>query len=91
MNNEQGIELGDIARDTITGFEGVVISETYWLNGCLRFAIQPQQLKDGKVIESEWFDSQQVELVQANYRTAQKKTGGPQNDPKSFVADPKGF
>lgn len=82
------VELGDIARDTITGFEGVVISTTKWLNGCVRYAIQPQQLKDGKVIEPEWFDSQQVELVRTNYREPSRPSGGPQRDPK-MTGDPK--
>jgi hypothetical protein len=34
--NEFALELGASARDTITGFEGVIVSKTKWLNGCGR-------------------------------------------------------
>jgi len=34
-----GLTLGCRARDTITGFEGVVTSITRWLNGCDRIGI----------------------------------------------------
>lgn len=56
------VTLGCVARDKITGFTGVVIADTYWLNGCRRFHIQSQTLKDSKCVE-ESFDSQQVEYV----------------------------
>lgn len=50
------MDLGDLARDSITGFEGVVIGITDWLYNCERVVIQPQKLKDGKVIGDESFD-----------------------------------
>ena len=57
------IELGDLARDTVTGFTGVVTAKTKWLNGCERLMLQSQKLKDGKPIEGETFDILQLELV----------------------------
>lgn len=56
------VTLGCIARDKLTGFTGVVVAETKWLNGCLRWLIQSQTLKDGKTVD-ESFDAQQVEYV----------------------------
>jgi hypothetical protein len=84
------IQLGDKVKDRVTGFTGIVISRTEWLNGCIRIGIQPQELKDGKSIEAEWYDAQQVEILesgaivltpQTNPEPAAKK-GGPQRDPK---------
>lgn len=75
------IKLGDTASDTITGFEGVVVARTEWLNGCIRITIQPRELKDGKPIESHTFDVQQVALVQAKPRAIEKRSGGPQPEP----------
>lgn len=30
------VELGDIAKDEVSGFQGVVVAVTNWLNGCNR-------------------------------------------------------
>lgn len=55
------IRLGDIARDTITGFEGVVVARTEWLNGCWRLTLQPKKLQEnGKPIDTETFDDKQA-------------------------------
>ena len=61
-----GVNLGDLARDRITGYEGVVVAITTWLNGCVRISIQPRKLKeDGGYPKGETFDAHQVELVSA--------------------------
>lgn len=77
------IKLRDVASDTITGFEGTVVGVTHWLNGCSRLALQPKGLHEGKVIEAEWFDSMQLELVTAKgYKPDDATaTGGPRPDP----------
>jgi hypothetical protein len=59
------IELGDVARDTITGFTGVVYADTKFLHGCRRLSLQPQELKDGRPLEGGTFDEPQLELVTA--------------------------
>lgn len=81
--NAQGIALGDTARDVVTGFEGVVVAITTWLNGCVRLALQPRALKDGKPIESQSFDVEQLELVEkCDAVMPTKKTGGPMPEPQ---------
>jgi len=43
------VDLGDLVRDPITGFEGVVSSRTEFLYGCVRCGVTSQTLdKDGK-------------------------------------------
>lgn len=64
------IELGSTARDTITGFEGIVVGRTEWLEGIARVGIQPQELHDGKVIETDWFFEGQVEVIDAKVETS---------------------
>ena len=59
------IELGSKARDTITGFKGIVVGRTEWLEGITRIGIQPQELHDGKAIEIDWFFEGQVEIIAA--------------------------
>lgn len=70
------INLGDLARDTISGFEGIVTSKTEWLNGCVRIGLSPKRLHDGKRIESEVFDIEQCELIEAAKKPAAPPSGG---------------
>ncbi len=88
----QKIQLGITARDTISGFTGVVIAICEWLNGCVRVTIQPRELKDGKPVEMQTFDVEQLEVVDAHhYREPVPNvvaTGGPKPEP-TRAADPK--
>lgn len=56
-------DLGAKVEDVVTGYKGVVIHRTEYLNGCIRYGVQTQELKDGKTIESEMFDEQQLTAV----------------------------
>lgn len=77
-------DLGDTLRDTVTKFEGVAMARTQWFNGCLRYQLQPPKLKDGKMLDQEVFDEQQLVLVKAAKKPEAKKlTGGPQKDVRS--------
>jgi hypothetical protein len=80
------LTLGDIATDTITGFKGVVIARTEWLNGCRRYKLQPKELKkDGTPKDSSTFDEQQIALSKsgntpATYRTSSISLGDTARD-----------
>src|ERR1700761_3208906 len=51
------IKLGQTATDTITGFQGIVLSRTLFLHGCCRVRIQPEGLTgDGKPKDDAVFD-----------------------------------
>jgi hypothetical protein len=85
------IQLGCTAKDKITGFTGVVTAKTQWLNGCVRVSLQPRELKDGKPIDSQTFDVEQVEVVDANHYAEpappMRAVGGPKPEP-TRNADP---
>lgn len=80
------IKLGDRIRDTISGFSGVAAAHTYFLNGCERWLIEPEHIREGKVLDSVWFDAQQVDLFIPKAEPVPAsaiRTGGPQKyDPK---------
>ena len=57
------IELGKKVEDTITGFQGITIACCEYLNGCIRYELQPLELKDGCPQKSYWYDQQQLKLV----------------------------
>ena len=59
------INLGDEARDMVTGFKGVCVARTEWLNGCARVTLQPKMGKDGKHPDAVSFDEPQLKLIKA--------------------------
>ena len=77
------IKLGDLAKDTITGYKGVVIACTEWINGCVRLTLQAQEMKDGKPVDSCTFDVEQIALVKAGVAGVKDPSGGPCPDPGS--------
>jgi len=72
------IQLGDLVRDSITGFEGIANARMEFLNKCIRFQVQPQSLHEGQPIEAHVFDEEQLIIVKAAAApTAKsKQTGG---------------
>lgn len=79
--NTTPITLGCIAKDKISGFQGVVVGVTQWLNSCIRYTICPQELKDGKPIDGHSFDDKQCEYVGPGPIEHTKETGGPAPEP----------
>ncbi len=57
------IELGDLAKDLLSGFTGVVKSISKYEHNCDVIGLQPQELRDGKPIPTEFFDAPGVEVV----------------------------
>jgi len=56
--------LGDLVRDSITGFEGIVLGKSEYLFGCVRCLVQARDLdKDGNVKKGEWLDEGQLKVV----------------------------
>lgn len=54
------IKLGEVVRDTLTGYKGTVIAITDWLWGPRRITIQPHGLHEGKPIEPQTFDEPNI-------------------------------
>ena len=77
------IELGKEVKCKITGFEGVAVGRTEWINGCARIVVQPKVDKDGKVPDSQHIDEPQLEVTgPGTYKRETEKTGGPLDLPK---------
>ena len=82
--------LGDKVRDKVTGFVGIAVSRTEWLNKCIRYGVAPPKVnKDGKIDDAQHFDEEQLELVKASVIVVVKDryTGGPKPAPLR-AADP---
>lgn len=75
------INLGDKAKDNVSGFTGIVVARCEWLNGCVRLTIQPPVGKDGKLPDSGTFDEDSLFVLKTKAVADKvKTTGGSQND-----------
>lgn len=81
------INLGDKAKDLVTGFEGICIARTHWLNGCVRCTLQPDKTdKEGKPYEGQTFDEPQLTVVkQGQVKCGPTDTGGPIPAPRQHA------
>ena len=56
--------LGHKVKDKVSDFEGVVISISFDLYGCIQADVRPINLdKEGKLIQGSWFDVARLEVV----------------------------
>lgn len=80
------INFYDEVKDAVTGFKGIVTGRAEYANGCVRYLVQSQKLKDEKMIEAEWIDMQQVEILKAGKVVLKKKKGVEKPGGPSFNA-----
>lgn len=80
------IQLGSTVRCKITGFEGIAIGRTEWIYGCTRISVQARQMQDGKPIDPQTFDEQQMEVIEVNPPAispdSSATSGGPRDIPR---------
>ncbi len=56
--------LGDEAKDKITGFQGILTGYAEYLTGCNQYVLQPKcEATADKYPEGQWFDEGRIELV----------------------------
>ena len=57
--------LGKLAKDKITNFEGIIIGKIIYLFGCNQYGLAPQTFdkEKGKRAETEWFDEGRIEII----------------------------
>jgi hypothetical protein len=75
------INLGDRARDTLTGIEGIVYGITSYMTGCDHIGLKRTGTKaDGDQLDMHWCDEPVVELLEPGAYTLPGevgKNGGP--------------
>lgn len=72
------VKLGDEVVDTVSGFSGIAVSKTDYLNGCSRISVQPAVGKDGKLPDYATFDAPQLKVTKAaKVPIGSRLTGGP--------------
>lgn len=78
------MQLGDKAKDVVTGFTGIVTGCCEYLTGCRQFCLQPPAV-DGEFKASHWFDESRIEYLgpahtPEDFLTAAVEIGGPNRD-----------
>lgn len=84
------IQLGSKVKDSLTGFAGIAISRTEHLYGCVHIGVQPETMHEGKLIPSEWFDEQRLDVVEERLPAVSKDSSATSGGP-SLVGRPPGF
>lgn len=59
------IELGSKVRDKISGLTGIAVCRSEWLYARTQITVQPQETKDGKPVETSYFDEAQLEVIES--------------------------
>lgn len=77
------IEMGDTVKCQYTGFKGVVVAKTIFINGCIQFSVVPKWNKGQALVDQEMqFDSQSLEIIKKKakpkpIKVKVERTGGP--------------
>ena len=74
------IKLGQKVQDKVTGFTGVATARIEYINGCVQYCVKPKVGADGKMVEGEYLDQQQLEVLSDEVKIKSSETGGLQLD-----------
>jgi hypothetical protein len=76
---QQAIPFGAKVKCSITDYEGIVFGVCYFLNGCVRYGVQPKHdHKREKLDRGTWFaENLLIAVPKQNIKVTQTKTGGP--------------
>lgn len=71
--------MGKEAQDKITGIKGIIVGKCQYLFGCTQYGIAPKASKDGKRIDTEWFDEGRIEVIGKGVapKSVQSQVDGP--------------
>ncbi len=78
------LPLGSKAKDTVTGFKGLLIGRTVWVSGDVNYTIEPTELHQGQPIKAHSFDANRIEIIERKAPPVSPQhsatSGGPQRD-----------
>lgn len=86
--------VGQKVKDITTPFEGIIVGISYYVNGCIRYGVQPSTLHEGKPLDALNYPENQLKLKRARQQQFEEsavaetensephRTGGPLRMPK---------
>ncbi len=66
-------------QSTISGFIGIAVSSTKFINGCIQIEVQPKVDKENKIQECVAIDIQNLKVIQKGLNYEEEELGGPNN------------
>lgn len=70
MQNKFKYPMNVVAKDSISGFQGVIIARNAHLFGCAQYGLAPQELgSDGSPRKTEYFDESRIEIIDESNAT----------------------
>ena len=74
------IKLGDKVMCKLTGFTGIAVAKTEFLNGCVQWSVLSKMGKDKKMPEEIGIDEQSLEIIPLKKKKIKRRdTGGAMN------------
>jgi len=70
------IELGDKVKDKVTGFIGIVVARTEFINGCIQYSVAPKVGKNNQFQEEMSIDEQSLKVITKKKRPKDDPLGG---------------
>ncbi len=71
------IKLGDKVKDRHTGFVGIAVAKTEFVNGCIQWSVLSKVGKDNKMPEEVGIDEGSLEVVKKpDKKVVKRETGG---------------
>jgi hypothetical protein len=61
--------LGLVAVDPISEFEGVIVSRVHYLFGCSQYGLASKKNNDGSIPNTEYFDEARISIVEEKIKT----------------------
>lgn len=84
------MDLGDLVKDRINGFAGIVTGRATFITGCTQLLVASQTLKADGDSSSNWIDEVRLELVTPKLVALMPASGGPSAGPaRSSQSPPK--
>ena len=72
--------MGKLARDKVTGFEGVITAKAQHLYGCDAYYLTPKVDGNGKRGDPGWFDEGRIEIIGEGVEPKEVQTVKPGGD-----------
>ena len=67
----QTVQLGDLVRDWVTGYEGTATARVEYINGCIQYCIEPNDLQKGEPFpgfeSAPYIDAARLQVVEAHH------------------------
>jgi len=76
------IGYSTVVKDSVSCFTGKITGFDEWINGCVRYRVESEFLKDGSPILPEAFSAEQLLIIRKpDEAKPPVRTGGPMKNP----------